>query len=633
MIVDFKLQNVVLRMDGRAAAHPELYFRSEAGAALYDEGGRALRLAARTDFMTYVNALSAIKWRRYAGIDLVRLRIVASGRGRIVTRGVFTGGDEPNIIEEYVVSSHAPTVLDIDVPTAGLDLAGFTVIPHAGLALDIHRAYWYARVDEADVNRVGLALATTTFKKEGYIIPNIALVKGGVAAEGEPMASRFHMFVVDNGRTLDAEALSDDAVTVIPNPNVGGAGGFARGMIAALDAGDRFTHVLLMDDDVRVMPESLVRTFSLLSLAKGAYRDAFVNGAMLSLEEPTRQFEDVARITKGGLWPKVKPDLDMARLPSLLESERTSVEVPNSYGAWWFSCIPLKAVRANGLPMPFFVRGDDMEFGVRNQPVYMVMNGICVWHASFEGRFKASVDCYQQVRNMLATIAVDDAADERVFMMRVKRMIRRFLRELGYGAAEQLLDGVEDYLRGPGFLEDVDGAALMREHAAANEVPVPVAEIDPALLAAAGVTDRVLADDGRRVEPSSPLMRLWRGVPYDKNYLPAPLLGHRVGYVVDYGSATIEGSSYRAETLVVLDPTRATAVVRRVDRKRFRSIRLRYHRVMGEWRRDGARVRRAWKKARPYLTSREFWERYLGMDADGAKARGDAARDGEGPAA
>ena len=28
------------------------------------------------------------------------------------------------------------------------------------------------------------------------------------------------MFVIDNGRTLDAEALSDDGVTVVPNPNV-----------------------------------------------------------------------------------------------------------------------------------------------------------------------------------------------------------------------------------------------------------------------------------------------------------------------------------------------------------------------------------------------------------------------------
>ena len=56
------------------------------------------------------------------------------------------------------------------------------------------------------------------------------------------------MFVVDNGRTLDAEGLSDDLITVIPNENVGGAGGFARGMIAALESDEDFTHVLLMDD-------------------------------------------------------------------------------------------------------------------------------------------------------------------------------------------------------------------------------------------------------------------------------------------------------------------------------------------------------------------------------------------------
>ena len=39
-------------------------------------------------------------------------------------------------------------------------------------------------------------------------------------------------------------------------------------------------HCLFMDDDVRIFPESLKRTYNLLALARGRYRKAFVNGAM-----------------------------------------------------------------------------------------------------------------------------------------------------------------------------------------------------------------------------------------------------------------------------------------------------------------------------------------------------------------
>ena len=138
----------------------------------------------------------------------------------------------------------------------------------------------------------------------------------------------FHMFVVDNGRTLDVDALSDDLVTVLPNPNVGGSGGFARGMMAATEVEGAFTHVLVMDDDVRIVPESLIRTFNLLSLARGTYRNAFLNGAMLSLEHPTRQFEDVAFVNPTGVYAKVKRDYDVSRLFDICANERKDVEVP-----------------------------------------------------------------------------------------------------------------------------------------------------------------------------------------------------------------------------------------------------------------------------------------------------------------
>lgn len=157
----------------------------------------------------------------------------------------------------------------VPVPRTDKQVVGFVL--QAREAICLKRGVYYTMVDESQVNPVVLALCTTTFKKEDYIIPNIEMVKEEIIASDEPIASHFQMFVIDNGQTLDGEALSTDQVHVIPNKNVGGSGGFARGMMEAMASDTGVTHVLLMDDDVSVSTESIKRTFNLLSLCKGKY--------------------------------------------------------------------------------------------------------------------------------------------------------------------------------------------------------------------------------------------------------------------------------------------------------------------------------------------------------------------------
>ena len=618
LTIRHKLSNIMLEVADHVSAHPDLYYRTM-GSVSYDESASALVVSGSADFLTYLNACPVIKWRRYAGVERVWLHLETSAVCcdlRIM--GVASG--ETN--DEKLLSSLSldpadgtpvagGVAYDIELPVSGTDLVAFELASGAE-PVSLCSAYYYAQVDEADVNDVRLALSTTTFRKENYIVPNIELVRSGLSDEADPVAGHFHMFVVDNGRTLDAAGLSDDLITVIPNENVGGAGGFARGMIAALESDEGFTHVLLMDDDVRIFPESLKRTYNLLALARGKYRRAFVNGAMLSLEEPTRQFEDVSYVSKTAVYRRIKSDLYVDRLSDVVENERTNVEVDNAYGAWWFSCIPMSAVRENGLPLPLFVRCDDVEFGMRNKPTYMTMGGICVWHESFEGRFRASVDCYQYIRNFLVMIAMDDCTSEDYFMMRLKRSIRINLRDMDYTAAELLLAGLEDYLRGPHYLATVDGSALMKANGARNEKVVPVSEMDPEVLAEAGVTEDVLANPS--LENDVPiLMRLWRGAPYDKHYLPGFALSDRPRWVVKNGTATLAGSSMAARTIVFLDPTRTKGAIRHMDRDRFRAIRHREARLFHEYDAKRESVRKEYHDAKGWLTSMGFWKQYLGI--------------------
>ena len=507
------------------------------------------------------------------------------------------------------IEENGHVVFELDIPQTDKDILSF-VLQVRGSA-KLYDAYYYAEVEESAINPVKLALSTTTFKKEQYIAPNIELVKREVLGSDDPVAKEFHMFVVDNGQTLDAEALSDSGVTVIPNKNVGGAGGFARGMMEALASNAGFTHVLLMDDDVKVSSESLKRTYNLLALAQGKYKNAFINGAMLAIEEPNQQFEDVSFVIKSGAYRRVKEEaLYIDKLSDIAENEAVNVEVPDAYGAWWYSCIPLNVVREKGLPLPLFVRCDDVEYGMRTKPTYMTMNGICVWHEGFEGRFRPSVDCYQYIRNFMVMIAMDDCASEKMFVARWERNIRLHMRTMEYNTVELFLDGMEDYLKGPEYLANVSGEELMKKNGAKNEKLVPVEDFDPEMISSMKYSKRAFGG----ISHVGQFLRFWRTLPYDRHLLPDVLLRDKPEAVFYSGLSILSPRSMATKTLVAFDLEGKNAAVRHMDRDRYRELTDRFKHLKKEHAERGAEVRAAYKEAKPWLTSWDFWNEYLGTE-------------------
>ena len=305
-LVRHTLSNVILPTSADPLGGWDLYCKHEPlSADLADRAaeavlGEGLSFSGTLDFFTYFNACSLEKWKRYAQIEEVTLELVVDDLNCVIG---WVGRSEGDAATQTLVSGSRLSYfaceeteqglyrVTIPVPKTDKQVVGFVL--QAREAICLKSGVYYTIVDESQVNPVVLALCTTTFKKEDYIIPNIEMVKEEVIESDEPIASHFQMFVIDNGQTLDGEALSTDQVHVIPNKNVGGSGGFARGMMEAIASDTGVTHVLLMDDDVSVSTESIKRTFNLLSLCKGKYLDAFINGAMLPIEEPCRLFEDV----------------------------------------------------------------------------------------------------------------------------------------------------------------------------------------------------------------------------------------------------------------------------------------------------------------------------------------------------
>ena len=607
---DIKLQNVLLDPGDFTENGRDLFWRIEEGKCAYDEPTHALHVLGVVDFTTYVNAISLVKWQKYTVINGAALRLTVSG-GRCVVRTVslVEGAEGPLVSEEPLMTLDGEGLVSAEAPIVGApgaQIVGFRI--ECAQEVLVHTADYVAHVADSDVRTVRLALSTTTFRKEHYITRNIELVKEQLLSGPDSLADWFHMFVIDNGRTLDAEALSDDGVSVLPNPNVGGSGGFARGMMEAEEWGA--THVILMDDDVRVLPESLRRSYVLLTLVNDAYADAFISGAMLNLEQPNKFFEDVARVRRDGIYIKIKPNFDIDDPMQALACECMDVEVPRAYGAWWFCCIPLKAIRTNGLPLPVFVRCDDVEFGERNNPTIMCMNGICVWHEQFEGRFRPSVDCYQYYRNFLIMDAVRQLGVRRVTLMRFERTFHIFLRAMAYETCDLMLDGLEDFLKGPDWLMEADGEAIMKAKGAKNEVLVPIAELseeDQALAAAAPPDLSYMGIERNRHIP----MKLIEQLPHDRHLLPDNLLSDAPGPVYYSRGAYPARLTMRKKILVAYDMKGERAHVRRMDRERWKELSDRYARVMKEMKQSGETVAQAYRDALPTMTSHEFWKDYL----------------------
>ena len=74
------------------------------------------------------------------------------------------------------------------------------------------------------------------------------------------------VIIVDNARNLELPVHGAVPVEIVPNPNLGGAGGFASGLWEHRRRGQA-THVLFMDDDIAFEPEVIARTVGFLRFA------------------------------------------------------------------------------------------------------------------------------------------------------------------------------------------------------------------------------------------------------------------------------------------------------------------------------------------------------------------------------
>lgn len=631
MLID--LTRSVLETTTASCAIGPLYVRSPYFSGL-GPGKGELTIGAHgyADFMTYFGSFSLNKWRQYTSLaDLTPvLRFESSEPVDVTLTQMQYHRVEKRIIEHKGSESanrgeDGWLQYEIAYPQ-GLDaeVVAFTAL--AGEKATTIRNVRYA-ADLPEGRDVRIEIITTTFRKEAQVTGNIETLRNALLDDPQ-WAPHFRLTVVDNGRTLDPSVTGGNpSITLIPNGNVGGAGGFAAGMLHALDGGWA-THVLMMDDDVTVCPESFKRTVRLLSYASGEYEHAIVAGAMLSNANFELQQEDLGVIQPGRYLNPLKPRLLLDREYDITLNEQLQPATGQQgvYSAWWYSCVPLGTVRRTGLPIPLFYRRDDVEYATRIQERealrFMTLNGVCVWHDTFDLRWNPAVEVYLSVRNLLIQQAFtpDPMNSTAAIISYLTGLFDNHARRLDYRSMEQMCDGIDDYFQGPDFYRHPVGERLLKRELQKNEPLAPLSQLPGA---PDRINLRILEDSANdmNVPPTRTanvsiarraVNKLRRAAGLAP--LPTPKAPRQwdesLGIIPVDGNCTPWRVMHNRRRVLAVNPAGTKGAIREYDAGREASLRARFGKQLDRLRHDDAIAKR-YHEARPSMTSAEFWREYL----------------------
>ena len=565
-------------------SEPTLYVRSS---GTIDSSGLHLSKDGRATFDTAFGVFAAGRWSRLTSITDLVATMHISGRA-LVELIAYAGG-----VDTVIASSDEGGTLSCDDIRAVSAESFYVAVTALEDGVIVRGGEW--GTNTPPTRNVHLGVAITTFNRQDYVLATIDKL---VALEADVPSVHGHLqvIVVDNARNLQPNIPASAPVRVLPNPNLGGAGGFARGLIEFREGGWS-THVVFMDDDISLEPESIVRTISLLSYADSP--DLCIHGAMISEEQPWMQFEAGSAYEFRSVYP-LRAHGRGIDLRQRSEVVHDHLEVDLDYSAWWFTVFPMHIGVDN--PLPVFVRGDDVAFGLMHTGQHTVtLNGISVWHADFALKNNPS-SLYYEVRNfaLIDTLVFDDHKRWHLAWRYLGFGFRNAY-SLRYSSAEYMIKGMKDFLAGPDEWMKIDHSAKHDEiRHVSEEKAAPLSEE----LKSLGFTP-----------PKSKPVRLG-------GFLLSPLLGGgrwipKALRSQNIGVAQIDvravGLAIRHDKILYRHPRFEEGFVCERDSKRFRAVQHDVFATTWQLLRTYKKLKKAYRAKYPELVSTESWKTRCGI--------------------
>lgn len=422
----------------------ELYFRKIAGNAAVHDRHLVLEPGSHITLDTYLNNFYQDYWARATVIDDVAVEVDFSGS---ISIGLF-GAEENGIQRLSHHHAECETKSTIHIPVEGpvsgkaprrlfLDIAS----PCGAI---LHGVRFTTRTPPP--RPVKLTIGLCTFNREEFLLRTLA----GLLDIWLDHPGLLKIIVVNQGDhfsnpDLASLANNSDHVALITQANLGGSGGFTRTMVEALQL-DGVTHHLLMDDDIILDARTVP---ALARVLQYAHDDVAIGGAMLDLEQPHVLYEAGGKANADTTYDSLHHIIDL-KVPASLSLMTEAQEA--DYNAWWCCAFPMSAIRKAGLPLPFFIHVDDVEYGVRLRGCgvpTIPFPGIAVWHAPFYAK-NSEWQRYYGIRNRLIMASAHPARFQLIsatvgllWWMLEAAAVHNYLRAALIGKA------VQDFLRGP----------------------------------------------------------------------------------------------------------------------------------------------------------------------------------------
>ena len=591
----------------RRWVNDDLYSRILRGVVRRTRSELHLSAGAVADTNTYFGRFEASYWQRWTSVTelTVRVAVESAGRVEVLVRASDIGSHVRTV---DVVHHHGDGMAVLAVPVD-------TFTDGGAIWLEFHAVDAAATVSEVTwststtrpVRRAAVAICT--FNRADDCAATVQ------SLATDPLVAELidDLYVTDQGtdlvETREAYQLAaeefGDRLHYLRQPNLGGAGGFSRGMYEATAPGTAGpVDVLLMDDDVRVEPETVLRMFAFAAVTR---EPMLVGAQMLYLFNPDYLLVSAERTQLDQLKGGLDADEWALRDESVVE-EKQERRIDAEYNAWWSCLVPGEAVAEVGLPMPYFFQWDDIEYGLRCRQAGIptcTLQGAAVWHADFYWKDGDDFGQFFSQRNSLVTASIRQGIDPKAMAGNLGRSVLRALVGMQYGLAATRMRGIEAFLDGPDGSHGVgDGgqqalAAVRAERSGYPETVKLGVEALPA-----GITVERKVGIPREDREDQVLA---------KRLLVQKLGRQRRGVAaIPYEDAAWWHVSLFDEVYVT-DASQNGVHHRKVDPQRATELQKRLAALLARFVREAPTAQARWRSAQTRLTTRENWARLYGI--------------------
>ncbi len=587
------LQNFITPEPG-ICTEERLYFRETGAISLdLDRGEYHIPAGHRLSFDTYFNLFNLESWLQASMLEGLFLEVHGAGQAELRVTQILPGRSSEEVLIRQVteLTPDTPLVLDLSA-IASAEARGVLYLSVTALAAPVTLLGARFATQTIPTDWPDLTLSITTFRREAEVEATVARLETFLA--GYAHRDHIRLQVVDNGQSADLTP--NDTLAVYPNRNLGGAGGFARGLLEARAAGA--SHCLFMDDDAAFHMENIARAYVFLALARNP--QTALAGAMINTTHKWAIWENGAWFN--GACRPLHNGVDLRRRSKLfrMQQEVNGPQPATFYGGWWFFAFPIEGLRHH--PFPFFVRGDDVSFSIANDFDIRTLNGVVSFQDDFTEKESAQT-LYLDLRNHLIHHLVFDSLSRSPLgtaRVMIRFMIRSLLR-LHYSTAEAQLLAWQDVMAGPAFFDkniDMSARRAVIKDLSADEAWQPHTPI--------------------AVVPRTPTVkRLWRKLRTALGLVT--LNGHLVPFWSRLASRRTLNIAERglvyfalgAGELTFVNTDQDKAYTLRHSKQRFFKIAWAMTKTLIRFHRDFDSIKANWRAGYADMTTETYWQKSL----------------------